>query len=70
VEDGAALRFRRALVDGLDEGDGLDEADGLASGLDADAGPDSATQSSRIESVGHSGTLTDTPLSFPDARQA
>jgi hypothetical protein len=69
VEDGAGLRFRRALGDELAfEGDGLEE--GLASGLDDDAGLDWATQCSRIELAGHSGTLTDTPLSFPDDRQA
>jgi hypothetical protein len=70
VEDGPGLRFRRALGDGRDvEGDGLDE-DALGSGLDDDAGADCATQWSRIELAGHSGALTDTPVSFPDARQA
>jgi len=71
VEDGLGLRLRPALVDGLeDEGDGLDDDDGLGSGLDDDAGLDCATQWSRIELAGHSGTLTDTPVSFPDVRQA
>jgi hypothetical protein len=70
VEDGPGLRFRRALGDVRDvEGDGLDE-DALGSGVDDEADPDCATQWSRIELAGHSGALTDMPVSFPDSRQA
>jgi hypothetical protein len=61
AEDARGLRF----------GDGLDgDEDALGSGLGDDAGPDCATQWSRIELAGHSGTLTDMPVSFPDPRQA
>ena len=71
VGDGAKVapgrRLGRALGDGL--ADGEDE-DGTGSGLDDDAGPDCATQSSRTELAGHLGTRTDTPVSFPDDRQA
>jgi hypothetical protein len=64
-EDTRGRRLGRALGDGLD-----DDEDGPGSGLVDDAGPDCATQWSRTESAGHSGTLADTPVSFPDDRQA
>jgi hypothetical protein len=64
VEDAPCMRLGRALSDGLADDDGL------GSGLGDDAGPDCATQWSRTALAGHSGTLTDTPVSFPDARQA
>jgi hypothetical protein len=72
VADGVELapgrRLGRALRDGLADGD---DEDGTGSGPgDDDAGPDGATQSSRTELDGHLGTRTDTPVSFPDDRQA
>jgi hypothetical protein len=78
VADAAGTRLGSALGDGRaddrdDDEDGPDDDDGTGSALgdDADdAGPDCATQWSRTELAGHSGTLTDTPVSFPDARQA
>jgi hypothetical protein len=70
VEDAPDRRLGRALGDGLADEDELDDEDGLGSGLDDEADPDCATQWSRIELAGHSGALTDTPVSFPDVRQA
>ena len=58
-------RLGRAFGAGPD-----DDEDGPGSGLVDDAGPDCATQWSRTESAGHSGTLADTTVSLPDDRQA
>ena len=74
----------RALVDVLGDGaDGergrrlgralvgrLDDEDGPVSGLVDESWPDWATHWSRTELAGQFGALTDTPVSFPDARQA
>lgn len=68
VELAPGWRLGRALGDGGADGD---DEDGTGSGPgDDDAGPDCATQSSRTELAGHLGTRTDTPVSFPDDRQA
>jgi hypothetical protein len=59
VADALRTRLRRALCDGLDDADGLGD----------DTKPDCAAQWTRTVFAGHSGTLADTPVSVPDARQ-
>jgi hypothetical protein len=52
-------------------GDGLDDEEGRGIGLGDDAGPDCATQRTRTDLAGHfRPAVTDTRVSFPDARQA
>jgi hypothetical protein len=63
VADAPGRRLGDALADGDDE-------DGTGSGLGDDAGPDCATQCSRIELAGQPGARTDTSVSFPPDRQA
>jgi hypothetical protein len=59
VEDAPGVRLGRAVGDKLADDDGLG---------DDDTSP-CAVQWSRTELAGHAGTLADTPLTFPDARQ-
>jgi hypothetical protein len=66
VAGATGVRFGRAFGDGLEDAD----ADAVATGLAGDTGLDWATQCSRTASAGQVGAFTDTPVSFPDARQA
>lgn len=59
VEDAPGARLGSAVGDRLADDDGLGD----------DVGPACAVQWSRTELVGHSGTLADTPVTFPDVRQ-
>jgi hypothetical protein len=70
VAGATGTRVGRAFGDRREDGDGLADADAIVTGLGDDGALACATQCSRTASAGQVGAVTETPVSFPDARQA
>jgi hypothetical protein len=69
VADADGEELGDALGDGLEEA-GMEARTGEDTGLGVVTGPAWTAQCTRTVSDGHWGALTDTPESFPEARQA